>query len=416
MQATEKHRQALKLFSEGDPHAASRLLEEALSEEANGERWNDWAAVQFSLGNLAEAERGFRWALASDDPDAQAAVNLGILLAQTSRVQEAIAILQDAVTRADGPQRTALKQLLKECCGKLAVDALTHSQNVLRDLTSEFDQSSPLDQPCFRSSPLASPRAKSKPDSTCDFEQRDRWGAPSYDADCLSVWGKNVGFMHDPRFLDAYDAGIHSGHIFTPPGQDLHIEWRVAVACWAAKHGSRLQGDFVECGTNTGIMSLAICRYLDFNSTGRRFFLFDTFDGIPPDQISPQEKGREKENAYYYDCWATAVKNFKPYPNVSLVRGRVPEILSTTDITKVCYLSIDMNIAYPERAAMEFFWDKLVTGAIVVFDDYDWIPYHEQKLTLDDFAATRGVEILSLPTGQGLLIKPDDSACLRTRG
>jgi O-methyltransferase len=416
MQAAERHRQGLKLFSEGNPHAATRLLEEALSEEPNGERWNDWAAVQFSLGNLAEAERGFRRALESDHPDSQAALNLGILLAQTSRTEEAISILKDAVTCLDGPERTTMKQLLKQWSGKLAVEALIRSQNVLRDLTSGLRQSSPLDQPCFPSPPLDSPRPKSKPDATCDFEQRGRWGAPSYDADCLSVWGKNVGFMHDPRFLDAYGAGINSGHIFAPPGEDLHIEWRVAVACWAAKHGSRLQGDFVECGTNTGIMSLAICRYLDFNSTGRRFFLFDTFSGIPPDQISPQEKGREKENAYYYDCWATAVKNFKPYPNVSLVRGRVPEILSTTDIAKVCYLSIDMNIAYPERAAMEFFWDKLVTGAIVVFDDSDWIPSREQKLALDDFAATRGVEILPLPTGQGLLIKPDNSTYLRTGG
>jgi hypothetical protein len=32
-------------------------------------------------------------------------------------------------------------------------------------------------------------------------------------------------------------------------------------------------------------MSLAICNYIDFNSTGKRFFLFDTFKGIPLEQF-----------------------------------------------------------------------------------------------------------------------------------
>ena len=51
-----------------------------------------------------------------------------------------------------------------------------------------------------------------------------------------------------------------------------------------------LAGDFVECGTNTGIMSLAICKYIDFNNTGKRFFLFDTYCGIPEEQILPEER------------------------------------------------------------------------------------------------------------------------------
>ena len=108
----------------------------------------------------------------------------------------------------------------------------------------------------------------------------------------------------------------------------------------------------------------------------------------------------------YPDCWDIACKNFAPFPRAKLVRGLVPDSLPTQKIDKVCYLCIDMNIAAPERAAMEYFWDKLVSGALVIFDDYGWAGYKEQKDTLDDFARSRGVEILNLPTGQGLLIKP----------
>jgi len=64
-----------------------------------------------------------------------------------------------------------------------------------------------------------------------------------------------------------------------------------------------------------------------------------------------------------------------------------------------------MNIAKPERAAIEFFWPKLVPGAVVILDDYGWVPFRAQKDALDEFAANVGVEIMTLPTGQGLLIK-----------
>ncbi len=72
----------------------------------------------------------------------------------------------------------------------------------------------------------------------------------------------------------------------------------------------------------------------------------------------------------------------------------------------MCYLSLDMNIVKPEIAAIEFFWDKLVSGAPILLDDYGWLHYSLQKVEMDKFASKKGVKILTLPTGQGLLLKP----------
>jgi hypothetical protein len=68
-------------------------------------------------------------------------------------------------------------------------------------------------------------------------------------------------------------------------------------------------------------------------------------------------------------------------------------------------MHIDMNAAEPESAAIGFFWPRLVLGAIVVLDDYAWVACHKQKRAMDQFARAHDVSILSLPTGQGLLIK-----------
>lgn len=237
-------------------------------------------------------------------------------------------------------------------------------------------------------------------------------GVPTYDADFLTVWYKNTDFLKDQKFMAAYNVGMNSGHKIARPAdssEDIHIEWRIHICCWAAWHAKHLPGDFVECGTNTGIMSLAVANYIDFNSTGKSFFLFDTFHGIPDDQITPCERllGRAQENEQLYeDCYERTKVNFSPFPRARLVRGKVPDTLPSVPIDQVCYLCLDMNIVVPERAAIEYFWDKLVPGAPVILDDYGWLNFGEQKEAMDAFAARKGVKIANLPTGQGLLFKP----------
>jgi O-methyltransferase len=224
-----------------------------------------------------------------------------------------------------------------------------------------------------------------------------------YEADGLKTWSKQLDFLTDERFLSAYNRGA-SGYSSLEGQQPLDLRWRVSVTCWAAFHGSHLPGDFVECGVNTGWHSLAICEYVNFNSLGKKFYLFDTFCGLPPEQMSSFEATLPRHP--YRECYELAVKNFSPFPNAKLVRGKVPDTLRSVEIGQVAYLSIDMNLAHPEKAALEYFWPKMVSGAICVFDDYAWVGMHEQKQAHDAFAAERGLKILTLPTAQGLLIKP----------
>lgn len=242
---------------------------------------------------------------------------------------------------------------------------------------------------------------------------------PTYAADDLIVCQKNTEFLREPKFAKAYARGMDSGHkIGRERGStaDIHIEWRVHVLCWAASHAAKLPGDFVECGVNTGIFSLAVAEYIDFNSTDKHFYLFDTFSGIPKEQITERERtlGREGENQNYYEeCYQLAVQNFSPYPNAHLIRGAIPDTLADVQIDRVSYLSIDMNVVAPEIAAIRHFWEKLTPGAPVILDDYGWLGYVPQKEAMDEFAATVGCRILTLPTGQGLLLKPPSVDPLR---
>ena len=58
-------------------------------------------------------------------------------------------------------------------------------------------------------------------------------------------------------------------------------------------------------------------------------------------------------------------------------------------------------------AAAEFFWPRLVSGAVIILDDYGYSDdYVRQKRAFDTFARTKNVQVLLLPTGQGLIFKP----------
>jgi O-methyltransferase len=226
-------------------------------------------------------------------------------------------------------------------------------------------------------------------------------------SDGLGVRGKNLSFLDEPAFAAAW---AESRRLSAEGwgGNAPDIRWRAHVACWAAKHALSIEGDFVECGVHTGLLSRTICRHLDFGRLDRRFWLFDTWSGIPTDGAAPDEAveaNRLNKRVYNFDAYPLAERNFAPYPNVRLVRGMLPGSLASADLGAVAYLSMDLNNAAAEKAAIEALWPRLSKGAMVLLDDYAFVAYKAQHAMWNAFAASVGSAILTLPTGQGLMIR-----------
>jgi hypothetical protein len=228
-----------------------------------------------------------------------------------------------------------------------------------------------------------------------------------YDQDGLRSQ-HNHEFMQDPAFCAAYARGVQAA------GMDYQWHWRVYVGLWAASNAAKNQGDFVECGVGKGFMSSAIMAYLNWNDNGRTFYLLDTFSGVDERYVSNAEleEGILKKNAHFIEIGlypTTAedvVRNFTEWTRARIIVGPVPETLERIQSNSIAYLHLDMNCAPPEIAAIEYLWDRLVSGAIVLLDDYAYRGYRQQKLAMDVFAEAKGVKVLSLPTGQGLILKP----------
>lgn len=232
-------------------------------------------------------------------------------------------------------------------------------------------------------------------------------GSKAYIEDALMTV-QNHEFVADPAFARAYARGVQA------TGTDYNIRWRAHVALWAAASASKLPGDFVECGVNKGFMSSAIMNYLDWDKLGKKFYLLDTFQGLDVSRVSEEEKaaGYLEQNRLrlakgFYVSGVEGVKqNFSEWKNAVIVQGTIPDSLAAVTSRDIAYIHIDLNCSPPEVAALEALWDRLVPGAYILHDDYAQMGHIISKHAMDNFAATKGLQFVSLPTGQGLLIKP----------
>lgn len=217
-----------------------------------------------------------------------------------------------------------------------------------------------------------------------------------FSSDMLITFSRNMGFFDDPEFIEALNAEARTE-------EERCLVWRLHVVCWAAANALKLDGDFVECGVFHGLSTAVTARYLEFGKQARTWYLYDTFSGIPADQIDP---GFSNPPQYGEPSIYDGVKRrFASYPNIRVVRGRVPEVLAEVSPRSIAFMHLDMNSSAAEIGALEHLFDRMVSGAYLLLDDYGWYAHRAQKLAEDSFFRRHGCPVLELPTGQGLVIK-----------
>jgi len=213
--------------------------------------------------------------------------------------------------------------------------------------------------------------------------------------DMLVTFDRNMSFFEDARFMEAFNANVVEE-------VEKTLIWRLHVHSWCVRNCMQREGDFVECGVYRGFSVAVSARCVDFGGSAKQWYLYDTFSGVPADQLNANHHSEERyaQAGLEQDCR----RRFAAYRNVQVVQGRIPEVLQEQAPARVAFLHLDMNSARAEAAALEFFWPRLVPGAILLLDDYGWRAFREQKLAEDAFLTVRGKSVLELPTGQGLVL------------
>ncbi|MEO6327908.1 MAG: TylF/MycF/NovP-related O-methyltransferase [Ginsengibacter sp.] len=126
-------------------------------------------------------------------------------------------------------------------------------------------------------------------------------------------------------------------------------------------------GYFAEVGVYKGgsLKHLAL-------SFPERFILgFDSFEGLPSEQWSEMEVHTPGE---FSDTSMEAVISFLNECNnsVRLLKGIFPGSAESVKDCKFSFIHIDTDFYLSVKACIEWFWPRLLTGGIMVFDDYGW--------------------------------------------
>ena len=125
-------------------------------------------------------------------------------------------------------------------------------------------------------------------------------------------------------------------------------------------------GAIAELGVwHGGTLKLMVDQFTD----DRMAYGFDTFTGIPGEQLQQQER---KLKGWFSDASLESVRNeFKAYPNVQIIKGLFPNTI-TDEHRNATYsiVHLDADIYVPIRAGIEFFWPRIVPGGVIVIDDY----------------------------------------------
>lgn len=212
-----------------------------------------------------------------------------------------------------------------------------------------------------------------------------------YLGDNLFTWGRNNSLFDDAPFRQAWESNIQND-------ADQAIAWRRYILACAAFHCVQLEGDFVECGVYTGTGIKTVMDYLGGTAFPKTFWGYDTFDYNPVagHSFAGQEEG----------FFEKVKEHFASYPQVNMIKGFLPDSFAQGAPEKVAYLHIDLNNAEGEIATLEYLFDRVVAGGVIIMDDYEWAGvYRNQKRTEDPWFAARGYRIFPLPTGQGLILK-----------
>jgi O-methyltransferase len=213
--------------------------------------------------------------------------------------------------------------------------------------------------------------------------------------DNMILFNRVHGYRLDRKFMEAFHAHAHTA-------QERSLEQRLNTLVWAAKHALHVPGDFVECGVWRGFCSAVLVDYLEFDTVAKKFYLYDTFAGIP------EEFDTEKHNAPVMAeprLYERVCERFAAYPNVCVVRGVVPYSFDQAAPEKIAFLHLDMNSSRSEIAALDVLFDRVSAGGLIVFDDFGWMGYQAQHVAEQRFMEQRGYTILEMASGQGLLIK-----------
>ncbi|GAI43581.1 unnamed protein product [marine sediment metagenome] len=136
----------------------------------------------------------------------------------------------------------------------------------------------------------------------------------------------------------------------------------------------------------------------------KQLHLFDTFTGMPA--IANEDPSHIKKGALG-DVSLDAVKDYlRIFPFIVFHPGLISETLKEIKDGRFAFVHIDVDLYQTTKDCCNFFYDRMIKGGIMVFDDYGFPCFKfAEKQAVDEFFTDEPESPISLHTGQCIVIK-----------
>ena len=166
-----------------------------------------------------------------------------------------------------------------------------------------------------------------------------------------------------------------------------------------------LAGDIVELGTykGTSLIQFMTFRSLLENDFQRKLISFDVFGEFPKSNVS------SKHDIEFINAFQSAggdgitveelneIMNHKNFDNYEICKGNIfdtlPRYVSDNPQLRIALLHLDLDVYEPTILALQSLSRQLVSGALIVFDDYGKEP--GATIAADEFCSEHSLKIHS---------------------
>ena len=159
---------------------------------------------------------------------------------------------------------------------------------------------------------------------------------------------------------------------------------------------SMLDGDFAEFGVYQGCSARLLCEV----KGDRPLHLFDTFGGLP----IPNDNERRVFAAGHFTANLDAVQaTLASYERVYFHPGMFPATARGLEDHRFALLHLDVDLEQSTEAGLQFFYERMLPGGIIITHDYSIIPGVADAFRR--FLRDKPEKLIELPTTQAMLIK-----------
>jgi tetratricopeptide (TPR) repeat protein len=363
---------AKELYHAGQFNEAAELLSDAIAQRPGAELWNDWAAMQISLGEFTDAESGFRLALQQDQEFGLATENLGALLFAQGRFAEAAPLLEQALTKAAAENRAAIETMLARC-GQAAVDS--------DPIAGPDTVVVPADtQPAVKSQQVAMARQVVVKSPSPEKRTYDEWFASTFQQ---RVPAPNV------RIATSWPED-------SPWGRRaflalVQLECDYVTELLTELRDKNVEGDIAEFGIFEGWWVGLLWEKTEQLGMPRRVYGFDSFAGLS--EPHPEHDQAFWKKGQYACSYEQVAKNVQlaARPRIRLVKGYFEQSLhgaAAQVAGKIAYARIDCDIYEPALDCLRYLAPRLADGAILVFDDWPHVRGYGEQRAFEEWLPT----------------------------